>query len=104
MCYDCTTLCDASLRTFDAKVLGQQGAIDAVHHVVQLLAMHDRVIMVSDWYADIIADVAANWVSRILGEARVYHLGSATRRQVEAVYLVVSLFINLCWHVAVHLH
>lgn len=73
-----------------SKVLGQGSAIDAVHQVIRMMSHHSFVIVTSNdvTCAEVVAEVAADWVSRLLGDACVIHLASCINTaESKAVHL-----------------
>ena len=93
MCYESKMVCKRKLGTSDAEVLARTGALQAVEHVVRTLSAKSLVVIVSDdcACAEIIGNVAADWVCRLLGDVRVDNLAySASVSQSNAVLLMMT--------------
>jgi hypothetical protein len=83
---------DYSLSMHNSEVLGQANAITTVEHVIKLLSKHSIVIIVSDDRAcsEVIGEVVADWVSRLMGNTCLHHFASCNNRdEIAAVCLVV---------------
>lgn len=80
-----------------SQVLGQGSAIDAVYQVIRMMSQHSFVIVTSNdvTCAEVVAEVAANWVSRLLGEACVIHLASCSNSaEAKAVHLWICMLCD----------
>jgi len=70
----------------------KNNAIDAVEHVIKVMSRHSHAVVISDdcICAEVVADVAADWVSRLLGDAHTVHLASCRdTAEANAVHLIV---------------
>lgn len=68
------------------KVLEEDDVIDWVEYVIRVAYKHGcaQISSVEGNRAQVIGEVAADWLSRLLGEARVIHLTSGDRTEAEA--------------------
>ena len=85
----------------DSKVLKHASALEAVEQALRAMSKHNHVVITSESLvcAEVIAEVAADWVSRLLGDAYVTHLASCRdQADVKAVHLIVINAVLL--HVA----
>jgi hypothetical protein len=71
-----TTVCATPAFACGAKVLERNGAVDSVEHVIRAMS-HCGCASIEcndQTHAQVIGEVAADWVSRLLGDVRIYHV------------------------------
>jgi hypothetical protein len=79
------------------KVLEEDSAIEWVEYVIRVASLHGcaRVVCTSRDRAQVVGDVAADWLRRLLGEVRVLHVtqGHLTEDEVAVCSVCSSALV-----------